>query len=532
MNIAMLLELPAAVAGDQTILLDDERELTYAQLREEVARLASLLLAHGVGPGDRVGIFATSSARVAEVLFAAAAIEAVAVPMNYRARHDEVAHLLADSQAKLVFTEQRYLEDLRHARQGDTPLLLLDGELAAQLAEAEPLGELASTGEDAVLMYTSGTTALPKGVRLTHEALSSFALAAGEMADGEERASNLIAVPLYHVAGLTTLLVSIFTGRRTYLQREFTPEGWLQAVARHRVSEAFLVPTMLKRVLDADVEAHDLSSLRMLRYGAAPMPETVIARALERFPSSTGFIGAYGLTETTSTVTVLGPEDHELSGSDGDVAEKRKRLRSVGRVLDDVELEIRGEDGEPLQAGEVGRVCLRSARAMRGYLGEDATLGEGPAGGEQRGGEQRGEAGAAPEEPGERWMQTGDLGYLDEGGYLFLVGRAGDMIIRGGENIAPQEVERILLGHPGVADAAVVGVPDEEWGQRVVAAVVAAPAHEVSAEALIERCRTRLAGFKRPERIHFVEELPHTSTGKLMRRKVLETLDAPSLTSS
>jgi acyl-CoA synthetase (AMP-forming)/AMP-acid ligase II len=501
MNIAMLLELPAAVAGDQTILLDDERELTYAQLRDEVACLASLLLAHGVGPGDRVGIFATSSARVAEVLFAAAAIEAVAVPMNYRARHDEVAHLLTDSQAKVVFTEQRYLEDLRRARRGDTPLLLLDRGLDAQLAEAEPLDEFASTGEDAVLMYTSGTTALPKGVRLTHEALSSFALAAGEMADGEERTSNLIAVPLYHVAGLTTLLVSIFTGRRTYLQREFTPDGWLQAVAHHRVSEAFLVPTMLKRVLDADVDAHDLSSLRMLRYGAAPMPETVIARALERFPSSTGFIGAYGLTETTSTVTVLGPEDHELLGSDDDVAEKRKRLRSVGRVLDDVELEIRDEDGAPLPAGEVGRVCLRSARSMRGYLGEEV-------------------------EPGERWMETGDLGYVDEGGYLFLVGRAGDMIIRGGENIAPQEVERILLSHPGVADAAVVGVPDEEWGQRVVAAVVAAPAHELSAEALIEQCRTRLAGFKRPERIHFVEELPHTSTGKLMRRKVLETLGA------
>jgi acyl-CoA synthetase (AMP-forming)/AMP-acid ligase II len=516
MNIAMLLELPAAVAGEQTILLDDEVELTYAQLREEVACMASLLLAHGVGPGDRVGVFATSSARVAEVLFAAAAIEAVAVPMNYRARHDEVAHLLTDSQAKVVFTEQRYLEDLRRARRGDTPLLLLDDELTARLNEVEPLGEFASTGEDAVLMYTSGTTALPKGVRLTHEALSSFALASGEMADGEEHASNLIAVPLYHVAGLTTLLVSIFTGRRTYLQREFTPEGWLQALARHRVSEAFLVPTMLKRVLDADVEAHDLSSLRMLRYGAAPMPETVISRALERFPSSTGFIGAYGLTETTSTVTVLGPEDHELSGNEQQIAEKRARLRSVGRVLDDVELEIRDEDGERLRAGEVGRVCLRSARSMRGYLGEEAAPGD---------------AAAQPEDPGERWMETGDLGYLDDGGYLFLVGRAGDMIIRGGENIAPQEVERILLSHPGVADAAVVGVPDEEWGQRVVAAVVAAPAHELSAEALIEQCRTRLAGFKRPERIHFVEELPHTSTGKLMRRKVLETLDAP-LTSS
>jgi acyl-CoA synthetase (AMP-forming)/AMP-acid ligase II len=498
----MLLELPAAVAGEQTILLDEETELTYAELREEVASFASLLRARGVCAGDRVGVFAMSSARVVEAIFAAAAIEAVAVPMNYRARDEEIAHLLSDSQVKVVFTEPRYLEGLRRGAPDSTSLLVFGDELAAELAAVEPLAELASSGEDAVLIYTSGTTALPKGVRLTHDALSSFALAAGEMAEGDDRGSTLISVPLYHVAGLTTLLVSIFTGRRIHMLREFTPDGWLQAVSRDRVSEAFLVPTMLKRVLDADLGAYDLSSLRMLRYGAAPMPESVIGRALERFPPSTSFMGAYGLTETTSTVTVLDDEDHDLSGSEQQVARKRERLRSVGRVLEDVELEIRGEHGEQLPSGEVGRVCLRSERTMPGYLGEHA----------------------APQE-GEHWMQTGDLGYVDEEGYLFLVGRSGDMIIRGGENIAPQEVERVLFSHPGVSDAAVVGVPDEEWGQRVLAAVVSTSTYTPTEEELIDHCRSRLAGFKRPERICFLDELPHTSTGKLMRRKVLEALD-------
>lgn len=489
MNISMLLELPASTAPDQPVLADGEVAFTYAELRDAVARTATHLRSLGVGAGDRVGIFATSSARVVEVLLATAAIEAVAVPMNYRARAEEIAHLLRDSGSKVVFADERYADQLRDA----PTLAILDERFDAAIAAAEPADEFASGGGDAVLMYTSGTMALPKGVRLTHAGLAGFALNAGEMADGGDRGSNLIAVPLYHVAGLTTLLVSLFTGRRTVLQPEFTPAGWLDAVERERISEAFLVPTMLKRVLDAGVAGRDLSSLRLLRYGAAPMPETVIDRALAEFPPTTGFLGAYGLTETTSTVAVLNPEDHDLTGPDAE--QRRARLRSVGRVLDDVEVEIRDEDGALLAVGEVGRVCLRTARVMEGYEGEA--------------------------ERADDWFESGDLGRVDEDGYLFLTGRAGDMIIRGGENIAPQEVEDVLLAHPAVSEAAVVGRDDEEWGQRVVAVVVLTEGAAASEEDLIDHCRPLLAGFKRPEEVAFATSLPHTSTGKLMRRKAL-----------
>lgn len=504
MNVSMLLELPAAVAGEQPILFDESVDVTYAQLRDNVARAASLLRAHGVGPGDRVGLFAMSSVRSVEVMLAAAAIEAVMVLMNYRARRDEMVHLLTDSRPAIVFTDSRYEHDMRAAASEGTPVVVLDeASFAATLADAEPVEELASSGGDAFLLYTSGTTALPKAVRLSHAGLTSFVLDAGEMADGSDRGTAVIAVPLYHVAGLTTLLVSLFTGRRMFLQREFTPAGWLEAVERHRVTDAFVVPTMLKRILDEDVASRDLSSLRIVRYGAAPMPETVILRALEQFPPTTEFLGAYGLTETTSTVAILGPEDHNLSGPRAEVEARRRRLLSVGRVLDDVEVEIRGEGDTPLPAGEVGSVCLRTARAMVGYASEEGTA-----------------------DPGASWLETGDLGRLDDEGYLFLVGRAGDMIIRGGENIAPAEVERVLMAHPSIIDAAVVGVPDEEWGQRVMAAVVAAPGADLSKEELVDFCRERLAGFKRPERIAFVDELPHTSTGKLLRRRLLETVFA------
>jgi acyl-CoA synthetase (AMP-forming)/AMP-acid ligase II len=508
-NIAMLLELPSAIAGDQMIVEDDDVALAFAELRAEVTRTAGLLRDRGVGPCDRVGIFAMSSVRVVGIIFAAAALEAVAVPMNYRARSSEVAHLLTDSGSKLVFADPRYADSLREAVPDGPDVVPIDEALTALIAAAEPVAEFASAGDDALLLYTSGTTALPKAVRLTHSALSGFVLNAGEIADGSERGATIIAVPLYHVAGLTTLLVSLFTGRRMFLQREFTPAAWLTAVAVRGVTDAFLVPTMLKRVLDEEVDGYDLSALRTMRYGAAPMPESVILRALEMFPPSVEWLGAYGLTETTSTVAVLGTEDHKLVGDAETVALKRGRLTSVGRVLDDVEIQIRDDDDHPLPPGAVGRVSLRTARAMKGYAGEE--------------GLERADDETA-------WVETGDLGYLDTGGYLFLVGRAGDMIVRGGENIAPQEVERVLLAHPAVSDAAVVGVPDEEWGQRVVAAVIPVAGSEESEDDLIAWCRDELAGFKRPERIVFVDQLPHTSTGKLMRRRVLDTVFAVQAT--
>ena len=249
---------------------------------------------------------------------------------------------------------------------------------------------------------------------------------------------------------------------------------------------------------DPALERADLSSLEQVTYGAAPMPAPVIRRALERFPSSVRWSGAYGQTETTATVAVLGPDDHDLSGDPAEVEAKLARLASVGRPLEDVELRVVDPDGNPLGPGEVGEVQLRTFRSMRGYWGaEEKTR-------------------VTVDDEG--WVHTGDVGHLDADGYLFLTGRAGDLIIRGGENVAPAEVEAVLYEHPDVLEAGVVGMPDETWGERVAAVVALREGAAATAEDLVAFCAGRLASFKRPERVVVVDELPRTSTGKVVRR--------------
>jgi acyl-CoA synthetase (AMP-forming)/AMP-acid ligase II len=264
-------------------------------------------------------------------------------------------------------------------------------------------------------------------------------------------------------------------------------------------------------VLDhPDFERTDLSSLEAVTYGAAPMPPSVIRRAIDAFPRTVSFAGAYGQTETTSTVAVLDPDDHRIwEGTPEEQETKLRRLRSVGRVLDDVELRVADIGGNILPPDTPGEVWLQTFRAMDGYWGAKektrVTIDD------------------------EGWVHTGDMGYVDEGGYLFLVGRAGDMIIRGGENIAPDEVEAVLYEHPDVLEAGVVGVPDEEWGERVVAAVVLREGAG-GVDVLMEHCRAKLAGFKRPERILLMEELPRTSTGKLLRRDLVPKIEGSTTT--
>jgi len=293
-------------------------------------------------------------------------------------------------------------------------------------------------------------------------------------------------------------MTTLWTGRRLVIMPQFEPRAWLDLIERERITHAFVVPTMMKLVLDQpDLERRDLSSLEVLAYGGAPMPFPVIRRAIERLPKTVGFVNAFGQTETTSTLTVLGPEDHRLDGSPEDVERALRRLRSIGRPLPDVEVRIVDEDGRTLGAGEVGEIHVRTARAMKGYAGvtESAFTADG-------------------------WLPTRDLGWLDEDGYLYVAGRKDDMIIRGGENIAPAEVESVLGAHPAVEEVAVVGLPDVEWGQRVGAFVVLRPGAEATAEALGEFCRQRLASFKKPEVIHFLPELPKNPMGKVLRREL------------
>jgi acyl-CoA synthetase (AMP-forming)/AMP-acid ligase II len=509
LNIYEFLNIPASMFPDQEILVEGTERLTYGRLLERVNRLAAALRVEGVGPGDHVAALDVNSHRYVEAYLAAAALGAPFVPLNYRAKHEELAYLIQAARAGTLFLGERYRDVAPRPGHSEFPKrwVLLDG--AAGGAEDHETLIASAAGEDfapapveeediAILMFTSGTTSKPKGVNLTHGDFTQYITNGVEMADGSERGAMLMVMPLYHVAGATNVLTCLFSGRKLVLQPQFDPEHWLEAVERERITHSFLVPTMLKRVLDHPAFGrHDLGSLVNLAYGGALMPLPVIREAIRRFPSTTGFVNAFGQTETTSTLSVLGPDDHRIAGSPAEIEAKTRRLASVGRPLPDVEVRIAGESGEALAPGQVGEIWVRTGRLMQGYEGLGRpSLREGG------------------------WHATGDMGWLDDGGYLFIAGRKDDMIIRGGENISPAEIESVLHAHPAVDEAAVIGLPDLEWGQRVAAAVVLRPGAHAREDELREFVHQRLAGYKRPELILFLPDLPKTATGKVLKREL------------
>ncbi|MDE0319727.1 MAG: AMP-binding protein [Acidimicrobiaceae bacterium] len=520
MNLGMLLFMPATIAGEQVILIDTSteagggaaREVTYQELLDNVARTAGMLTMLGVGVGDRVGVFATNSVECVEAIFGGAFVGATVVPMNFRAGAEEAAHLLSDSGISVLFTESRYSDLIEQNKPDDLEhVLVLDDPSSYAAARDEafelPVPEDVDPDGLCALLYTSGTTAMPKGVKLTNGAITGYVMGTNDAATGEDTGRMAVAAPLYHIAGLTSMLNALYSGRVVVLLPQFEASSWIECVQAHSVTHAFLVPTMLARVLEAPNFGHEaFSGLEAITYGAAPMPPSVIRRAIDMFPPNVAFAGAYGQTETTSTVAVLDPDDHRIDGSDEEKERKLHRLSSVGQVLEDVQVRVVDADsGEVVAPGVIGEVQLQTFRAMDGYWGNDektrVTIDD------------------------EGWVHTGDLGYLDDDDYLFLHGRTGDMIIRGGENVLPDEVEAVLYDHPDVLEAAVVGLPSEEWGERVAAAAVVRPDAAASGDDLVAHARERLAPFKRPEFVHLMDELPRTSTGKLLRRDLIPMLD-------
>src|SRR5262245_5441375 len=509
MNTVSFLTIPAGIVPEQEALVFDDLRVTYADLEARVRRLAGALAGLGVGRGTRVAVLHTNSHRYVEAYYATAMLGGVFIPVNYRAKQHELEHMLRSSEASVLLLGERYrpaVESLRSGLPALTTLIGLDGpaegvlDYEAVLSGAAPCEEEADVDDDdtTILMFTSGTTSLPKGVMLTYGDFTAYVTANVELADGTPRGAALLCAPLYHIAGATNMMTTLWTGRRLVVMPQFEARAWLDLVERERITHAFVVPTMMKLILDQpDLERHDLSSLEVLAYGGAPMPFPVIRRAIERLPKTVGFVNAFGQTETTSTLTVLGPEDHRLDGSPEDVERTLRRLRSIGRPLPDVEVRIVSDEAAELGTDEVGAIHVRTPRAMKGYAG-------------------------AKDSPftADGWLPTRDLGWLDEDGYLYVAGRKDDMIIRGGENIAPAEVESVLGAHPAVEGVAGVGLPDVEWGQRVVAFVVLRPGAEATAEALGEFCRQRLASFKKPEVIHFLPELPKNPMGKVLRREL------------
>ncbi|WP_411978632.1 class I adenylate-forming enzyme family protein [Streptomyces sp. N50] len=467
----MILEMVAS-GGDRPVVTANGRSLTASDLLARARAAAHRFRGH-----PAVLYLSPSHLAYPVALFGAALAGIPFIPLNYRLGEHQLTRLLARHPGALVL------------RPADLDALLS----AEEPAEAPELAQ--DQDSVAVVLYTSGTTAEPKAALLRHRHLLAYVLNTQEFASAEEGDAALVAVPPYHVAGLMNLLTNLYSGRRLVYLSAFDAGEWLETARSEQVTHALVVPTMLARIV-AEVPSDDAGTptLRSLAYGGARTPRPVVERALQIFPG-TGFVNAYGLTETASSVAVLGPDDHReaLAASDPAV---RDRLGSVGRPLPGVEIEIRDDDGKPVRAGETGFVFVRGDQISGEYGGRSALDAEG-------------------------WFPTRDRGRLDADGYLFIEGRADDTIIRGGENIAPAEIEDVLVAHPGIVEAAVIGVPDPEWGQRIVAVVVG----EGDPAEVRQWVKDRLRSSKTPDAIVFRAELPKTETGKLLRRTLLAELE-------
>jgi len=547
MNIGMILEM-ATSAGDRAAVTAADRSLTAVRLLE-LARSA----AHRFQGYPAVLYLGANHLAYPVALFGAALAGIPLVPVNYRLGEHQLAGIIARHPGALIL----HPADLDALLDPDSHLEPVAGEERLALGASQPaLGEGQSAAGDgepvtaqpavqdpdaiAALIYTSGTTAEPKAAVLRHRHLLAYVLNTLEFASADDGDAALVAAPPYHIAGLTNLLSNLYTGRRVVYLAAFDAGEWLATVRRERITHAMVVPTMLARIVaeaggagigsaeagsartgsggtgsvgtggaeagNAGIGGAEADSvgtgraeagtptLRSLSYGGARTPRSVLERALEIFPK-VGFVNAYGLTETASSVAVLGPEDHRIASA-ASAPEVRDRLGSVGRALPGIEIQIRGYDDTPAGVGETGLVFVRGEQIAGEYGGHSVLDADG-------------------------WFATRDLGRLDADGYLFIEGRADDTIIRGGENIAPAEIEDVLLAHPGIVDAAVIGLSDPEWGQRLVAVLVGTgdPAE------IQQWVRDRLRSSKTPDAIVFRAELPKTETGKLLRRTLLAELE-------
>ena len=500
MNVTLLLDMAADGFPDRVVVGRRQDGMTAARLRGMSACAAAQLRAAGA---SALVYLAVNGPALPVALFAAARAGIPLVPLNYRLGREQLDRLLANHAGAHCIADPAHAAP---AAQAGLTCRTPDQFLAEAQGGAEPAGppdsaepdEPADTGAPAVLIYTSGTTSAPKGVLLRHQNLVSYVLGTVEFAAAGEDEAALMSVPPYHISAVSNVLTSVYSGRRLVTLEPFTPDGWLDTVRQQVITHAMVVPTMLARIMDAPGLGRMVPSLRAVAYGGARMPLRVIEQALREWPK-VDFVNAYGLTETSSTICVLGPDEHRAAiGADDPLI--RGRLGSAGMAVPGIDLEIRAETGEVVPAGVSGRIWVRGDQVAAEYAGLGAVV-------DARG-----------------FFDTRDRGRLDAAGYLYIEGREDDTIIRGAENIAPAEIEEVLLRHPDVTDAVVVGIPDEEWGQHLEAAVVTRPGAAVTGEALRAHVRAALRGSKTPDSIACWPELPRTATGKIIRRDVVRAL--------
>jgi acyl-CoA synthetase (AMP-forming)/AMP-acid ligase II len=496
LRVADVVREVASKDADRVALRHGDRELSYGELDERSSRLARALLASGVGEGSRVAYLDRTAPEVIELLFAASKIGAVTVPLNWRLAPRELSVIVEDARPPVLIAGGRYAAVARQLVDR-ARLIVVGDEYEEWLAghDAVDPGGRGESNDIVVQMYTSGTTGVPKGVLTTHRNLAAAAETSPHWQFDSETIS-LTPLPMFHIGGIGWAFLGLWNGATTILVSEFVPEAVLDILEQRRVTNAIFVPTMLQMLAAVPGAAgRDYSALRSIAYGASPITTPVLKAALRTFRCS--LYGVYGLTETTGGVMQLDPADHEPGGP------REHLLRSAGRPFPWVELRVvEPATGNDVGTNEVGEVWLRAPNVTPGYFKRPA------------------ETAAALTDDG--WLRTGDGGYVDDDGYLFLTDRLKDMIVSGGENVYPIEVEEALAQHPDVVDVAVIGVPHDRWGEAVKALVVARAAGAVGADDLIAFARERLAGYKLPRSIEFVDDLPRTPSGKVLKRELRE----------
>jgi long-chain acyl-CoA synthetase len=490
---------------DKEAMLFEGRSTSYAELDRHASQVANGLLADGLEPGARVGFMDKNSDHFYEVVLGCAKANTVSVGINWRLAPPEVAYILNDSRAEVLFVGPDFY-GLAGKIIDEVPTLKRVVAMAADHAawpsfeswrdaqdDSDPEVPV-TTGDVAIQMYTSGTTGHPKGVQLTHSCF--FDLWRYPFNDDmafnvwTEDDVSLVAMPSFHIGGVGWGLMGLRPGARNVVVREFDPGTALEMIQSYGVSKLFLVPAAIRMVLaHDDARNTDYSSVKYICYGASPIPLDLLREAIEVFQC--GFVQLYGMTETTGSATYLPPQDHEVAGNE--------RMRSAGKPFPGVRIKVVDDDGRELPPRQVGEICIASPVNMKGYWNlpeaTDKTLVDG-------------------------FVHTGDAGYLDEDGYVYVHDRVKDMILSGGENIYPAEVESALFGHPAVADVAVIGVPDERWGEAVKAVVVLNPGAKADPDELIGFARERIAGYKLPKTVDFIAELPRNPSGKILKREL------------
>jgi acyl-CoA synthetase (AMP-forming)/AMP-acid ligase II len=494
---------------DRVAYVAPTRTWSYADLHAESNRVAQGFLAAGVRRGDSVACLTKHGAECALLLFAAGKIGAVLAPLNWRLSARELEYVLGVGRPKVLVADSFMAATLAQVpTQPGTVRLVTDeptGEGAfrrwmAGFPDLDP-GVEPAIEDVAARLFSSGTTGFPKAVDLTHRGFLTQCIEwTGPFRYVHGATTHLNVLPTFHVSGVVNAVWTVYLGGTSVFYPEFDAKRYLAAIAQHRVTDAFVVPAMLRTLVELpEIHTTNLSSLRSIAYGGSPIDEGLLVKCLERF--GCGFLQVYGMTEGNGTLTALLPEEHDPGGP------RAHLLRSVGRPGPHIELRItHPASGEPCSEGEVGEIWIRSRQLMREYYNDAAaTAAAFPRGREPRGG----------------WFRSGDAGYIQDG-YLYLFDRIKDMIISGGENIYPAEVEMTLAAHAAVADLAVIGVPDEKWGETVKACIVLRPGATATAAELIGYARSRLAHYKCPTSIDFVDALPRNPSGKILKRVLRE----------